>query len=137
MNYLSKYFLLSNILNKENKCEIIRQRVEENFEKYKNNPKYESFIELFQKSEMVIESGSKESFNIIPEDHEKNISEIPPNPKITLGNSNKIFFFDAARIFGKFTWGWYQFLNENFEDNMKFSKSNSFEDFFEKNSNYK
>ena len=84
---------------------------------------------------MVIESGSKESFNIIPEDHEKNISEIASKHNIALANSNKIFFLMQLGVSENSFENGYQFLNEQFEDNRKFYKNNSFEDFFRKNSN--
>ena len=85
---------------------------------------------------MVIESGSKESFNIIHEDHEKNISEIASKHNIALANSNKIFFLMQLGVSENSFENGYQFLNEYFEDNTKFYKNNSFEDFFRKNSNY-
>ena len=78
--------------NKEDKWKIIRQRIQNSFQKYESRPKYESFIELIKKSERVIKNGNKEAHNINLKIYEKEIIEIAEKNQFIIPNSNKLFF---------------------------------------------
>ena len=116
----------------KSKWEIIRERVEIYFHAYINNPKYDSFIELFKKSENVNKYGNNEAHSIALEVYEKNIIETAKRYKLSLTDSNKIFFLIQLGVSKNSFKDGYQFLNEYFEENMtrKILKGNPLTNFF-------
>ena len=119
-------------INKEEKWKIIRERVEKSFQEYDHSTKYVSFIELLRKSEIVIKIGNKEAHTIALEIYEKKICEIAEKLKLTMPNSNKLFFLIELGVSENSFKDGYQFLNDYFEDNMvrKFLRSNPFTSYF-------
>ena len=116
----------------KSKWEKIRERVEICFQAYKNNPKYDSFIELFKKSEKVIESGNNEAHSIALAVYEKNIIDTAKKHNLSLTDSNKIFFLLQLGVSEKSFKNGYKFLNEYFGENMerKILKDNPLDNFF-------
>ena len=116
----------------KSKWEIIRERVEIYFHAYINNPKYDSFIELFKKSEKIIKYGNNEAHSIALAVYEKNIIETAKRHNLSLTDSNKIFFLLQLGVSEKSFKNGYKFLNEYFGENMerKILKDNPLENFF-------
>ena len=119
-------------IKKKSKWEKITEKVEISFQGYKKSPKYDSFIELFKKSENVIKYGNNEAHSIALEVYEKNIIETAKRYKLSLTDSNKIFFLIQLGVSKNSFKDGYQFLNEYFEENMtrKILKGNPLTNFF-------
>ena len=119
-------------IKKKSKWEKITEKVEISFQGYKKSPKYDSFIELFKKSENVIKYGNNEAHSIALEVYEKNIIETAKRYNLSLTDSNKIFFLIQLGVSKNSFKDGYQFLNEYFEENMtrKILKDNPLTNFF-------